>query len=81
MSNLVVLQEEEVPGAKLKKDPKDCLVVELKRWLECHGLKKAGNKSDLVERVRQANGMIKVDPKVDRDAPPPPRGPQNHGSR
>ena len=38
--NSVVLYEEDVPGAKLTKDPDDCSVEELKRWLQCHGLKK-----------------------------------------
>ena len=38
--NLVFSYETDVPGAKLDKDPKDCSVTELKRWLECHGLKK-----------------------------------------
>ena len=44
MANRVVLEEEDVPGARLRKDPQDSLVVELKRWLECHGLKKIGNR-------------------------------------
>ena len=38
--NSVVLYDEDVPGAKLTKDPDDCSVEELKRWLQCHGLKK-----------------------------------------
>ena len=62
----VVLQEEDVPGAQLLKGPAKCTVEELKRWLECHGLKKGGEKDELVERVRLSNGVIKVDPKIDR---------------
>ena len=38
---------------------------ELKRWLECHGLKKSGKKEILVERVRHSIGKIKADPKID----------------
>ena len=34
--------EEDVPGAKLTKDPDDCSVEKLKRWLQCHGLKRLG---------------------------------------
>ena len=37
----------------------------LKRWLEYHGLKKSGKKSELINRVNQSIGLIKVDPKVD----------------
>ena len=65
METRVVLVEEDVPGEKLAKNPEECSVIELKRWLECHGLKKGGRKSELVERVSQSRGLIKVDPKVD----------------
>ena len=64
-SERIVLSEEDVPGAKLKKLPRDCTVLELNRWLECHGLHKKGNKTELVERVNLSMGKIKVDPKVD----------------
>ena len=43
-NNKIVLNEEDVPGAKLMKAPNDCCVEELKRWLECHGLKRTGKK-------------------------------------
>ena len=56
---------DDVPGAKLTKDPTDCTVEELKRWLECHGLKKGGRKGELFERVTLVLGKIKVDAKVD----------------
>ena len=29
----IVLTEDDVPGAKLRTNPKDCTVGELKRWL------------------------------------------------
>ena len=63
--NTVVLYEEDVPGAKLMKDPNDCSVEELKRWLKCHGLKKTGKKVELIERVRLNNRIGKIDPKID----------------
>ena len=65
MANHVVLVEDDVPGAKLVKKPGECSVEILKRWLECHGLKKSGKKSELINRVNQSIGLIKVDPKVD----------------
>ena len=63
--NYVVLYEEDVPGAKLTKDLDDCSGEELKRWLQCHGLKKTGKKIELIEIVRLSIGIIKVDPKID----------------
>ena len=65
MANCVVLVEDDVPGAKLVKKPEECSVEILKRWLECHGLKKSGKKSELINRVNQSISLIKVDPKVD----------------
>ena len=40
----IVLNEEDVPGASFTKDPEEYSVVNLKRWLECHGLKQTGKK-------------------------------------
>ena len=40
-------------------------VVVLKRWLECHVMKKSGNKCELIEKVNQCICLIKVDPKED----------------
>ena len=64
--NIIHLTEKDIPGAALKKLPEDSSVLELQRWLECHGEKKSGRKDELVERVK---GCIKigkgVDPKVD----------------
>ena len=37
----------------------------LKRWLQCHGLKQSGKKSDLIERVTNSRGIVNVDPDVD----------------
>ena len=34
----IVLSENDNSGAKLRKRPEDCTVLELKRWLKCHGL-------------------------------------------
>lgn len=36
--------EEDVPAAVLLKDPPECSVLELKRWLESHGVKMEGKK-------------------------------------
>ena len=51
----VVLTEKDVPGAYLSKDPSEYTVPMLKRWLECHGHKKTGNLSALVERTLQSS--------------------------
>ena len=48
----VVSSEEYVPGAVLMKDPSEYSVLELKRWLECHGVKVIGKKQELIDRVR-----------------------------
>ena len=45
--NYTILKEEDVPGAKLTKKPQDCIVEDLKRWLECNGLKKSARKQAL----------------------------------
>lgn len=55
--NFIKLDETDVPGAKLGKAPRESSVTELKRWLECHGLKKSGLRDDLVKRVEQAMVM------------------------
>lgn len=49
---VVTLKPEDVPGAVLQQDRilQDCTNLELQRWLECRGLKKHGNKSELIER-------------------------------
>ena len=44
----IVLNEEDVPGAHFTKDPEEYSVVNLKRWLECHGLKQTGKKQYLI---------------------------------
>ena len=45
------LKENDIPGASLVKEPSECSVEELMRWLECYGQKKSGKKDELVERV------------------------------
>lgn len=62
----VLLGDSDVPGATINKDPAECNVETLQRWLECHGQKKGGRKSELVERVCGCLKLnIPVDPKVD----------------
>ena len=61
-----ILKEDDVPGAKLGKTPEKCMVEELKRWLECHGLKKSGKKNELIQRVNDALKLdLPVDVKID----------------
>ena len=61
-----ILKEDEVPGAKLLKEPEKCVIEELKTWLECHGLKKSGKKDELINRVRDGLKLnLPVDPKID----------------
>ena len=61
-----MLEEEDIPGAKLSKSMRERSVLELKRWLECHGEKKSGKKEELIVRVEGCMAIKKsVDPKVD----------------
>ena len=48
----VLPTEEDVPGAVLMKDPSECSVLELKRRLECHGVKVIDKKQELIDRAR-----------------------------
>ena len=60
------MKEDEVPGAKLLKEPEKCVAKELKKWLECHGLKKSGKKPELIKRVKDGLKLnLPVDPKID----------------
>ena len=62
----VILVKDDVPGACFSKDPSEYSVIELKGWLECHGVKRTGKKEDLIERVRGAiETQAGIDPKVD----------------
>ena len=48
---VIKLSEDEVPGAKFKgKDVEEHTNIQLKRWLECRGLKKSGKRTDLLNR-------------------------------
>ena len=45
------LSPDDVPGAYINIDNfESCSIVQLKRWLECRGLKTTGNKPDLLQR-------------------------------
>ena len=47
----VNLTENDVPGAKLDPNNFDtCSNIQLKRWLECRGIKTSGNRSELLDR-------------------------------
>lgn len=53
-----MLSEEDVPGAKFKHVViEEHSVAELKRWLECRGLKRTGRKADLVKRYVALNTL------------------------
>ena len=61
-----ILKEDEVPDAKLLKEPEKCAVEGLKRWLQYHGLKKSGKKAELIKRVKDGLKLnLPVDPKID----------------
>ena len=63
---IVVPTEEDVPGAVLMKDPSECSVLELKRWLKCHGVKMIGKKQELIDMVRGCLAInISIGPKID----------------
>ena len=58
--------KDDVHGAKLLKEPENCVIEELKRWLECHGLKKCGKKAELIKKVKDDLKLnFSVDPKID----------------
>jgi hypothetical protein len=45
------LSPDDVPGAYINIDDfESCSILQLKRWLECSGLKTTGNKPDLLQR-------------------------------
>lgn len=49
--DLLVLTEADIPGSSLNgKNPSELNVVQLKKWLACHGVPVTGKKSQLVER-------------------------------
>ena len=58
----IILNENDVPGAKLTKDLTECNVDELKCWLECKGQKKRGWKAELMARVE---GLLKLNLPID----------------
>ncbi|CAB4015252.1 Hypothetical predicted protein, partial [Paramuricea clavata] len=66
MVPLRVLEEGDIPGAKLQKPVEQCTVAVLRGWLSCRGAKVTGKREDLVKRVNDyiKNGLDKkvVDP-------------------
>ena len=62
----VPLTAEDAPGAVLMKYPSECPVLELRRWIECHEVKRTGKKQELIARVRECLAINKsVGPKID----------------
>jgi hypothetical protein len=52
-SDDLVLEEGDIPGAKLQKPVEQCTVAVLKRWLSCRGAKVTGKRDDLVKSFVQ----------------------------
>ena len=49
---VVVLQEDDIPGAKLQREtPEECKLSQLRRWLLGRGARASGRKSELVKRL------------------------------
>ena len=47
----IILKPDDVPGGFINTDElENSGNVQLKRWLECRGLKQSGNRSDLLSR-------------------------------
>ena len=52
LKNDVILTENDgVPGAKFHKSPENYSVQQLKRWLKCRGIKVSGKRDELIARV------------------------------
>ena len=61
----IFLKEDVIQGPKLVTELSEYSVEELKRWLECYGLKKSRKKHEFVERLKGLLELsVKVDPKV-----------------
>ncbi|KAI0216750.1 hypothetical protein LSAT2_031286, partial [Lamellibrachia satsuma] len=69
MDSVVELTVNDVPGAAfMYSDIEKHSVLQLRRWLECRGMKRSGTKSLLLERCRAviaANKQHIIDPSVD----------------
>ena len=68
IQNKVAFSQEQAAENKHSKlkEPEKCVVEELKRWLECHGLKKSGKKAELIKRVKDGLKLnLPVDAKID----------------
>ena len=49
---MVILREEDIPGASLNgREPSQLYVMELKQWLKCRGAPTTGRKQVLVKRL------------------------------
>ena len=58
----IFLKENDVSDAKIVKEPSECSVEELKRWLWRNRQQKCGKKHEFVKRGK---GLFKVKRKVD----------------
>ncbi|CAL9684945.1 unnamed protein product [Knipowitschia caucasica] len=68
--NLLTLSENDVPGAKFTGiEVEEHTNIQLKRWLECRGLKKTGKRADLIQRCKDCIASGKagdIDVSVDK---------------
>jgi len=50
ITTVLLLKEEDIPGAKLNTPVEQCTINVLKRWLSCRGAKVGGKREELVTR-------------------------------
>ena len=50
----ILTENEDFPGSKFESEPANYTVEQLKRWLNCRGLKQAGKREDLLARVNDS---------------------------
>ena len=64
----IFLKENDVSDAKIVKEPSECSVEELKRWLWCNRQQKCGKSMSLLKEEKDFLKLnVKVDPKVTED--------------
>ena len=64
----VLTEEDDVPGSKFEREPKEYTVGQLKRWLKCRGLKLSGKRDELLKRVSdciKSGNHHTLDPSID----------------
>ena len=60
-TNVTLKEDDGIPGAKLNIEHlQEYSNTQLKRWLQCRGLKISGNRSELLERLTLASTCIRL---------------------